>query len=52
LLVERGEIGAGLKLPRTAFAHIPQNTSCRYSIRSDGRMTANGAKRSFVRLTT
>ncbi|MEA2769620.1 MAG: hypothetical protein QOD93_2582, partial [Acetobacteraceae bacterium] len=25
LLVERGEIGAGLKLLGTAFAHVPQN---------------------------
>jgi predicted ATPase len=25
LLVKRGEIGTGLELPRTAFAHLPQN---------------------------
>jgi len=43
MLVERGEMGAGLKfLGGHRLRPRPQSTSCRYSIRSDRRTTANG----------
>ena len=44
LLVERGEIGAGLKLLGTAFTHVPQNASRRYPVTSGVRFSMSVAE--------